>query len=147
MTRLTPELKEALSSYMQFAKCTGMLCLPLNCGNETLGHLLLEYLDGGFPDQSQTIAAAKLAPFFASALANRWILTQYPEIAPLTAHVSWRKKPLIEFLSRYLVAIAAIVVILVVGTVHHPVCSPGRGRSRDRSTRQASGFHKNRRTD
>ena len=75
---LAPEIKEALASYMRFAKCTGLLCVPMVSGGETLGHLLLEYLDGKIPDQIKIMAVAKLAPVFASALAQRWILNEKP---------------------------------------------------------------------
>ena len=46
---------------MRFAPASGLLCVPLSIsGEQTLGHLLLEYLDGKVPDQIKVVAVAKV---------------------------------------------------------------------------------------
>ncbi len=111
---LAPDLKKALAAYMQFAKCTGVLCVPLNYGEEILGHLLLESLDGRVPDQIKIIALIKLVPFFSTALAQKWIFDRHPDLAALTQTPSWRKKPVVAFLSRYRLTLMVVIPLLIV---------------------------------
>jgi multidrug resistance efflux pump len=133
---LAPEIKEALASYMRFAKCTGLLCVPMVSGGETLGHLLLEYLDGKIPDQIKIMAVAKLAPVFASALAQRWILNRNPELVPLTEVTSWTGKPIVKFFSRHklvlAVAIPALIAALFIIPFSYPVGGEAEIVPRDR---------------
>ena len=121
---------------MRFAQCTGLLCVPLISGDETLGHLLLEYLDGQIPDQMSVVAVAKLAPVFAAALAQRWILEKSPGLLPLTEITSSRQKPVARFLSRHwlvmAVAIPALVGFLFIIPFAHPVGGEAEIVPRDR---------------
>ncbi|MBI4963446.1 MAG: HlyD family efflux transporter periplasmic adaptor subunit [Desulfomonile tiedjei] len=110
---LAPEFKDAFRSYMHFAECTGILCVPLIFDGQTLGHLLLEYLDGKAPDQVNVLALAKLAPVFAAALAQRWVFAQNPELSRLTEVSSWRQKPVMKFLAGHWLVLAIGAPLLI----------------------------------
>jgi multidrug resistance efflux pump len=110
---LSPDLKEALSSYMEFSNCKSILCVPLRLHNETVGHLLLEYLEPKIPEEINVMALLKLAPFLAAALAQKWMVDQHPDLAHLTQISSWRNRLGRSVLSRYAPALIAATVVLV----------------------------------
>ncbi|MDQ7781620.1 MAG: efflux RND transporter periplasmic adaptor subunit [Desulfomonilaceae bacterium] len=126
---LNPEIKEALVSYANFAKCKGIVCVPLNYDGETLGHLFLEYLDGKAPNQFSSVALIKLAPFLASALAQRWLRTRDPRLVSLTQTTSWRDSPGLRRIGRYLPLMAIVITVLIYALFFLPVSHPVGGEA------------------
>jgi hypothetical protein len=118
---LSPDLKEALASYMEFSGCKGILCVPLRFNNETVGHLVLEYLEPKNPEELKVMALLKLAPFLASALAQKWMVDQNPALAHLTHITSWRNRLRSSVLSRYAPELIAAAVVLFLLFILMPV--------------------------
>jgi len=118
---LSPDLKVALSSYMEFSDCKAILCVPLRFNNETVGHLLLEYLEPKTPDELNVMALLKLAPFLGAALAQKWMVDQHPDLADLTRFTSWRNRLRSSALSRYGTALIAGAVVLLLLCFFMPV--------------------------
>jgi hypothetical protein len=110
---LSPDLKESLASYLEFSECTAIFCVPLNCNQEIVGHLIFEFLDSSLPDQARVLTIMSLAPFLASALAHRWVIHQYPVTAKLTQAISWRDKPILRHIIPHVNILAMAAVILV----------------------------------
>ena len=130
------DLKDEFARYIEFAQCTGVLCIPMIFNGEIVSHLLLEYLDGEVPDQIKMVAIAKLAPIFAAALAQKWVFTRNPALLPLTGVASWRGRPFAKFLSRHLpalvVTVLALVTVLFIIPFSYPVGGEAEIVPRDR---------------
>lgn len=77
---LYPAAKIELKSYIQFSGCKYLFCLPLKTGKALIGHLIFEFLDNTPPTQLQVLTLINVAPFFAAALANKWLLKRKPKL-------------------------------------------------------------------
>jgi len=75
---LPESAKDALQSYLDFGGCSYLLCVPLNHGKMTLGHLLLEFMEDKVPDQLSILTLLNIAPFLAAAMAEKWLLAKKP---------------------------------------------------------------------
>lgn len=109
--RLGERVKASLESYMATAGCSGLLCVPLNFSQETIGHLIFEYLGDQLPDQPAIMSVLKAAPFFAAALGQRWLLEEGMAVPILTERHSFAQKPGLRFLKRYLPLVLIIAAV------------------------------------
>jgi hypothetical protein len=75
---LSRETKDRLLSYMGIAGCAFLLCVPLKHSNSLMGHLLLEFYEKSLPSQIEILTLFSIAPFFASALSEKWLLHEKP---------------------------------------------------------------------
>jgi hypothetical protein len=77
---LYPAAKIELRSYIEFSGCQFLFCVPLKTGKAIVGHLIFEFLENKPPSQIHVITMINVAPFFAAALANKWLLTKKPKL-------------------------------------------------------------------
>ncbi len=123
--KVPPDLKEALQVYLDFSACKGLLLIPLNLRGQTLGHLLFEYLGEEFPRQVNVISVLNAAPFFASALAQKWLQETRPAVMDLTLPAKRRGSRLFRFIRSYgpvfLVAALFLYCLLYLVPMDHEV--------------------------
>lgn len=77
---LPQQAREALLSYINSSGCSFILCVPLIHNKTLLGHLLFEFYENKAPDQIAILTILSIAPFFASALAEKWLMRRNPAI-------------------------------------------------------------------
>ncbi|MBI5572476.1 MAG: efflux RND transporter periplasmic adaptor subunit [Desulfomonile tiedjei] len=109
---LTEAMKDGVAAFMGYSGSTGFFCVPLNHNNETLGHLLLEYLDGKTPTSPTLMALIKLAPFLAAALAEKWMVHENPNLASLTRVPGWHQRRVLGTRPRTLGIVAGVLVLI-----------------------------------
>lgn len=80
---ISSELKEAVTSYMEFSGFSRLLLIPLTHRQNLIGHLALEFASKNRPPESEIHSFIELAPMFAAALTERTLLSQKPELAAL----------------------------------------------------------------
>jgi multidrug resistance efflux pump len=75
-----------LDSYLDVSECEYLFCVPLNHRGSPLGHLFLEFHERKPPNRVQILTVLNMAPFFAAALAEQWLVANRPglvkEISP-----------------------------------------------------------------
>ena len=75
---LASATRDQLLSFMQFSGCSFLLCVPLVHQKGVLGHILLEFHGNIAPNQVQILTLLSIAPFLASALAEKWLMDARP---------------------------------------------------------------------
>jgi hypothetical protein len=105
---LSKELRDRLFSYMAFTGSSFLLCVPLSHRKEILGHLLLEFYDKKIPNQIEILTLLSIAPFFASALSEKWLLRQKPGLETL---ISSRGRSTNRFEFRRVAAVAILILV------------------------------------
>ena len=104
---LSKELRDRLFSYMGFSGSSFLLCVPLSHRKDVLGHLILEFYDKKLPSQIEILTLLSIAPFFASALSEKWLLRRKPGLETL---ISSRGKSTNRFQFRRVAAGAVLVL-------------------------------------
>lgn len=77
---LPATVREQLEAYIQLSGCSFLLCVPLKHNKALLGHLLLEFHGQTVPNQIEILTLLSVAPFFASALGEKWLMHERPGI-------------------------------------------------------------------
>ncbi|MGA8833290.1 MAG: efflux RND transporter periplasmic adaptor subunit [Desulfomonilaceae bacterium] len=80
---LYPAAKIELKSYIEFSGCHYLLCVPLKTGKAVVGHMIFEFLEKKPPTQLQILTLVNVSPFFAAALANKWLIKRKPRLEQL----------------------------------------------------------------
>jgi hypothetical protein len=122
--KISPEAREALLGYIKDSGCSLVLLMPLKHNNALIGHEILEFHGANQPSQLELLAVLSVAPFFAAALSERWMMNEYPErSAPLAPPESvssvaarYRKNPYI-LTAVALCCIAVLFLIPISATV------------------------------
>ncbi len=115
---LSAERQAAIDSYIELSGCDYFCCIPLVQSKAICGHLILEYFGENIPDKNAVMAVAKVAPVFAAALSDKWLLENHPKIARLKSNWETAVKPRafsVSYISLFLigVAVAALVFLLM----------------------------------
>lgn len=103
-----PEVKEELTALMELSKSSFLLCMPLRHQESLLGHLVLDFLDEKAPRQLEILTLFNLGPFFAAALAEKWLLKRKPGLASLVVPQASRRRRLMRF---FLVTLPLLLLI------------------------------------
>jgi len=77
---LPPVAREKLLSHMKLSGCSFLLCVPLMHNRALLGHLLLEFHEDNVPNEIEIMTTLSVAPFLATALAEKWLLQESPGV-------------------------------------------------------------------
>jgi hypothetical protein len=75
---LPDQARDALVTYINVTECSFVLCVPLIHNKSLVGHLLFEFYENKAPDQIAILTILNIAPFFASALAEKWLIKRNP---------------------------------------------------------------------
>jgi hypothetical protein len=101
---LGPAAIQAVATYLEFAKCSHLFCMPLNHIGRPMGHLFLEFNPGRATDETRMVALLSLAPLLAQAVAHRRLLDSRPKLVQLLgkqsnwSHLLQRLRRLISLL-------------------------------------------------
>jgi len=68
------ETAEALLNYLEYSGCSSLVLAPLSTHEEVIGHLVFEFYGNAAPGEVETFALMNVIPFFAAALAEKWVL-------------------------------------------------------------------------
>jgi hypothetical protein len=74
-----------LTDYIETSGCAHLLCVPIPHAGDSVGHLLLEFMEGNVPKELEIRSLLSVTPFLGSALAEKWLLDKKPDIALLTS--------------------------------------------------------------
>jgi len=77
---ITPELKEALRSYLEFSTFARLLAIPLIHRQHVVAHMVLEFSSVHRPTEPEIHSFMDLAPMFAAALTEKTLLSARPEL-------------------------------------------------------------------
>lgn len=110
---LPPTVREELESYIALSGCSFLLCVPLKHNNALLGHLLLEFHGQTVPNQIEILTILSIAPFFASALGEKWLIHERPNVWKLIAPQQQEDR----YSRKTLMMCAAALLVLVVGAL------------------------------
>ncbi len=77
---LPPAAKEELLAYVKQSGCAFLVSVPLAHHKKLLGHLLLEFYGNTVPKQIPVVTVLSIAPLFASALAEKWLMQARPRL-------------------------------------------------------------------
>jgi len=80
---IDPEFKTALRVYLSISGCRFCLYVPLLYQGLPIAHLVFEFMEDKPPEQLHVAAMLQLAPLLGSVLAEKWLLSQKPEMALL----------------------------------------------------------------
>jgi len=69
-------ISEATTEYMEYSKCSCLIIVPLSVYDNPIGHLLFEFFGTVSPGEVETLTLMNMAPFFASAFAEKWVLAK-----------------------------------------------------------------------
>jgi multidrug efflux pump subunit AcrA (membrane-fusion protein) len=72
------EVTEAIRKYMDYSKCSCLIIIPLSVYDHPIGHLVFEFFGTPAAGEVETLAVMNMAPFFSSALAEKWVLAKNP---------------------------------------------------------------------
>jgi hypothetical protein len=113
---LPAPVRERLEAYIQISGCSFLLCVPLKHNKALLGHLLLEFYGNTVPNQIEILTLLSVAPFFASALAEKWLIHERPDVWSLVVPEKrtgrFSKRSLIIYALVLLAAAAAVGILL-----------------------------------
>ena len=77
VTEDIPEKAAAgLRDFMDYAKCSCLMVVPLSVYDHVVGHLILEFFEQVVPGEVQTYTLINMMPFLSSALAEKWMLAK-----------------------------------------------------------------------
>lgn len=110
---LSPDVRDRLLSYMAQAGCPFILCVPLMHNRAILGHLLLEFYDKRVPNQIEILTVLSIAPFFASALSEKWLIHEKPAIWALVTS----DQSIVKRVAKYNKFLPALVLLVAAGTL------------------------------
>jgi Barrel-sandwich domain of CusB or HlyD membrane-fusion len=82
---LPPEVRDRLLSYMKLAESSFLLCSPLKHNKTVLGHIILEFGPNNQPNQIEVLTILSIAPFFATALSEKWLMQAKPGLWKLVS--------------------------------------------------------------
>ncbi len=113
---LSANCQSAIDSYIESSGCNYFCCIPLVHGKAVFAHLILEYFKESTPDKDAIVALVKLAPVFASALAEKWLLGKHPKIARLK--LQWQngvkqRTHSMKYMSVFLICVAAVALLFL----------------------------------
>jgi multidrug resistance efflux pump len=80
---ISPELNDAIKSYMEFSGFARLLLIPLTHRKTLIGHLALEFEAKNRPSDSEIHSFMDLSPVFAAALMEKILLSLKPELTAL----------------------------------------------------------------
>jgi len=121
---LEPAARDRLLSYMEQAGCPFILVVPLMHNRAILGHLLLEFYEKRVPNQIEILTVLSVAPFFASALCEKWLIHEKPATwALVTSDQSLAKRLAAynKFLPAVVIIAAALVLAFFFAPIHYTV--------------------------
>jgi multidrug resistance efflux pump len=72
------EVSQSIREYMDYSKCSCLIIIPLSVYDHTIGHLVFEFFGTAPAGEVETLAVMNMAPFFSSALAEKWVLAKNP---------------------------------------------------------------------
>ena len=72
------EIAESIREYLNYAKSSCLIIIPLSVYDHPIGHLVFEFFGAAAAGELETLAVMNMAPFFSSALAEKWVLAKYP---------------------------------------------------------------------
>ena len=107
-------MKPRLETYMNASGCDYLCCIPLIYNKSALGHLLMEYFGPNGPQKTSMMAAMKIAPVFAAALAVRRLLDNEPQVARRLLPGSDVRSGTRKLVFRRLPVFVACVLLIVV---------------------------------
>ena len=115
---LPATVQEKLESYIALSECSFLLCVPLKHNKALLGHLLLEFHGHTVPNQIEILTVLSIAPFFAAALGEKWLMHEAPRmwslIVPEERSQRFSGRTLMKYLAVFL-ALAAVALLLTTG--------------------------------
>lgn len=85
---LPSEAAVALDSYLRFTGASYLLVVPLIHQHNTVAHLMLEFLGDEPPLRISALTTLNLAPLFAAAIEEKWLLERKPTLKTLIDPVS-----------------------------------------------------------
>ena len=123
---LSKEMRDLLFSYMAVSGSNFLLCVPLGHRKDILGHLLLEFYDKNIPSQIEILTLLSIAPFFASALSEKWLLHKKPRLENL---ITSRGKSATRPGFRKVTAVAVLILVALALFFAFPVTQTVGGDS------------------
>ena len=115
---LSATVQEKLESYIALSECSFLLCVPLKHNKALLGHLLLEFHGHTVPNQIEILTVLSIAPFFAAALGEKWLMHEAPRmwslIVPEGRPQRFSRRTLIKYLAAVL-GLSAVALLLTTG--------------------------------
>ncbi len=106
--------KEELLAYVKESGCAFLVAVPLAHHKKLLGHLLLEFYGSTVPQQIPVVTVLSIAPLFASALAEKWLLQAKPRLwNQVFAARADQETPRTRPISLAISAVAVLVLLCV----------------------------------
>jgi len=133
-TELPASARERLADYMKLSGCAFLLGVPLRHNKSLLGHLLLEFDEKSVPNEVQVLTLLSLAPFFASALTEKWLFNEKPDLwrALVPAATIGASRPRALKAGAAALAILGVAALLFLVPVSHTVGGESEVVPRDR---------------
>jgi len=135
---ISPELKEAIKSYMDFSSFARILIIPLIHRQNLVGHLLLEFASNHRPTESEIHSFMDLAPMFGAALTEKTLFSVKPDLQAFVSTQSSGLTPQ-SVPKRYFgfAALAAALLILVLFVIPFPFTLSGEAQIVSKTSRMA----------
>jgi hypothetical protein len=112
---LSATARVELQSFMEFSGCAYLLCVPLIHGKARVGHLIIEFIEQNIPDQARIVTLLNMGPFFAAALAEKWLVDRQPRLASLIEHKPMTARRLKRFVLIWLPLLLSVSAVVGAG--------------------------------
>ena len=114
---ISPELKEAIKSYMEFSSFVRLLVIPLIHRQNLVGHLVLEFALKQMPTEPEIHSFMDLVPMFAAAVTEKTLFSVKPDLEALVGTQSPNLMPGSipkQYLAFAVLGLAALILLLFV---------------------------------
>ncbi len=106
--------REALSDYIEQSGCNYLFCVPLEHNRAVIGHLVMEFFGENLPKENQLRNFLAFSPFLATALSDKWILENRPQVWTDIDPTSAKRKIDSRFFKKWgLIGLALATFIIV----------------------------------
>ncbi len=78
---LEDKATEGISDYCAFSQCQHLVILPLKRGRDTIGVIVMEFMEDDPPDSVKVMALGTVGPFLALAFTEKWLAEACPNVA------------------------------------------------------------------
>ncbi|MDQ7782092.1 MAG: efflux RND transporter periplasmic adaptor subunit [Desulfomonilaceae bacterium] len=110
---LPEETAAALQSFIEYSGCSTLMLVPINSGNNVVGHLLFEFFSETPPGEIEAVTLLNMIPFFGSALTEKWLLDRNKFVRTIYNR-TFSKDRRSSGLGRYVIKAVLLLLLAVV---------------------------------